>query len=167
MNFTAFCGKLAASLVSTDIPLERYALIAGCLGEYFGVNGDGVSLFPLDKERMMLIFTWPETLTIIGNIPYHAKNCLVASTAVTRQATIDNKFASTPHLFIYEHFFPDKSKRIPIQKIMSSPILMGDQLKGVVQISRKGVSLDAAGADFTEKDLKDLAGFAHVFAGYL
>lgn len=125
------------------------------------------SLFPLDNNRMMLIFTWPEGLKIIGNIPYDANNCLVARTASTGQASIDNTFASTPHLFIYEHFISDTSKPLPIQKIMSAPVMSGSELKGVIQIARKGVDLESAGPDFTEKNLEDLSAVAALIAGYL
>ena len=43
-----------------------------------------------------------------------------------------------------------------IQKIMSAPILDGTRIHGVVQISRKAKSLALAGADFTQKDLREL-----------
>jgi hypothetical protein len=40
-----------------------------------------------------------------------------------------------------------------IQKIMSAPILSGDRVVGVIQISRKGASARTAGPDFTSDDL--------------
>jgi len=167
MDFTALCGELSVSLASTDVPIERYALITGCLGGYFAVEADEISLFLLDKDRNMLVFTWPRGVKIMGNIPIDAGNCLVARTASTRETSIDNRFASTPHLFIYEHFVSGRPGSLPIQKIMSVPVVSGNELKGVIQVGRKGVDLESAGADFSEKNLEDLSAFAALFAQYL
>src|SRR5258707_11044572 len=38
-----------------------------------------------------------------------------------------------------------------IQKIISAPILSGDRVVGVIQISRKGANSKAAGPDFTSE----------------
>lgn len=167
MDFTALCGELSASLASTDAPIERYAALTDCLGEYFAVEAGEISLFLLDKDRDMLVFTWPRGVKIMGNIPIDAGNCLVARTASTMEASIDNRFATTPHLFIYEQFVTGKPGSLPIQKIMSAPVVSGSELKGVIQVGRKGGDLESAGADFSEKNLEDLSAFAALFAKYL
>ena len=48
--------------------------------------------------------------------------------------------------------FPPFTDEI-IQKIISAPILAGDRVVGVIQISRKGANPQLAGPDFTSDDL--------------
>jgi hypothetical protein len=43
---------------------------------------------------------------------------------------------------------------VPIQKMVSVPILHDQKAIGVAQISRKGESAAAAGPDFTEADVR-------------
>jgi hypothetical protein len=80
---------------------------------------------------------------------------------------LNNTFVSTPHLFIFEHFLSDKAERVPIQKIMSVPVFDNGLLKGVVQVTRKGVSREDAGPDFSSDNLKDLATIVKVVTRYL
>jgi hypothetical protein len=50
---------------------------------------------------------------------------------------------------------------------MSAPILRGDLIIGVVQISRKALSLSDAGPDFTAKDLTELRGLNNILGRLL
>jgi len=57
------------------------------------------------------------------------------------------------------------SEQLPIQKIMSVPVgLPGEKVTGVVQVSRKGLDVKVAGADFTMDDLKNLEQVAEILA---
>jgi hypothetical protein len=40
-----------------------------------------------------------------------------------------------------------------IQKIISAPILSGEKVVGIIQISRKGANAALAGPDFTSEDV--------------
>jgi GAF domain-containing protein len=58
------------------------------------------------------------------------------------------------------------SQQMPIQKIMSVPIIASDgHVAGVVQVSRKGLDPTLAGNDFTSDDLKLLEKAAQILAG--
>lgn len=162
MDFAEFSGKFASSITVAATPIERYELIGSQLGEYFGVRGDEVSIFSFDKSRDTLVFIWPRSLKTVGSIPLNAHKSMVSKTAVEKRASLDNSFATTPHLHMFEQFLSDKDKRVPIQKIMSAPVLDSDEVKGVIQIARKGVDRQSAGADFTDSDLHDLCGFAAI-----
>jgi hypothetical protein len=54
-----------------------------------------------------------------------------------------------------------------IQKIMSVPIVAGDRVIGVAQISRKGETTGAAGPDFSSRDLSELQGLNAGLARFL
>jgi len=59
----------------------------------------------------------------------------------------------------------DRSQeQMPIQKIMSVPVVGSGNIMGVVQISRKGLDASLAGADFTGEDLKQLEQAAEILA---
>jgi hypothetical protein len=167
MSFAEFRAGFAASLAAAPSPLDRYELIAARVGEYFGVTMDEVALFSYDHDREVLVFIWPKSLKTVGSIPLIAHKCLVSKTAVEKRAVLDNSFATSPHLYMFEHFLSDRAKRIPIQKIMSVPIMDATGLKGVIQVARKGADRQGAGADFTAGNLQDLGGFASLIAAYL
>lgn len=167
MNVEEFVENFKKTITDINSPSEKIEVIAGLLGAVFGVSGDEVAVFSLDKSRDVLVFIWPRSLKSIGSIPMNAHRCLVTKTAADRKGGLDNSFASTPHLYMFEHFLSNKESRIPIQKIMSVPVMSGDQLKGVVQIARKGSDRDSAGEDFTTADLSFLSAAAELIADYL
>jgi hypothetical protein len=56
-------------------------------------------------------------------------------------------------------------QQLPIQKIMSVPVAQtGEDVIGVVQISRKGLDASVSGADFTNDDLRQLEQAAEILA---
>ena len=57
-----------------------------------------------------------------------------------------------------------RQEQMPIQKIMSVPVVHSGNVMGVVQISRKGLDASLAGADFTGDDLKQLEQAAEILA---
>jgi hypothetical protein len=50
---------------------------------------------------------------------------------------------------------------------MSAPILDGTRIAGVIQISRKAVTLAGAGADFTQSDLRELVSLSPTLNRFL
>jgi hypothetical protein len=125
-----------------------------------------VALFNVDESRHALVFCWPRTLATVGNIPLKAVNSVVAKSANERIAIVDNSFATTRHLYMLEHFLANKEERIKVQKLMSVPVISDNRVKAVIQVTRKGVSAAAAGADFSEADLKGLERIAAVVGAF-
>jgi len=153
MNSEEFREAFEKSIAAVSSPIQKYEVIATLIAGAFSVKDDEIALFSYDTSREVLVFVWPKSLKSVGSIPLNAHRCLVSRTAVEKKGELDNSFASTPHLYMFEHFLSDKVKRIPIQKIMSVPVMMGDQLKGVVQTARKGPDRDSSGPDFSSTDL--------------
>ena len=166
MNIPDFLGDFEARLATAESPRTRVRIIVESLTGMFEVKEDEIALFTLDSSRDMLVFVWPESLKGIGSIPLTAHRCVVTRTALENSSFLDNSFSSTPHLQMFEHFLLDKEKRVPIQKIMSSPLHDGETLKGVIQIARKGPDRDAAGADFKSSDTELLTRVAAIIARY-
>lgn len=167
MNIEEFRQYFERKIADASSPIEKNKSIAMILAAAFGVGSDEVAIFSFDKSREVLVFVWPDSLKSVGSIPLSAHRCLVARTAVENRGELDNSFASSPHLYMFEYFLSEKEKRVPIQKIMSVPLVNGAQFKGVVQIARKGADRESAGADFSARDLDLLTAIATVIANYL
>ena len=154
-------------MAKAETPKNRLLATAAFLSEIFLVNKDEIAIFIYDSSREVLVFAWPDSLKGVGSIPLNAHRCLVAKCAQELCGGLDNSFASTPHLHMFEHFISEKEKRIPIQKIMSVPVVSTNLLRGVIQIAKKGADRESAGVDFSTADLKLLEALAGEFAEYI
>ncbi len=161
--YTKFDERLAA-LPTLDQKLDA---AAKALWQAFNVKQDEVAIFAFDAKFESLRFLWPKKLRTAGSVPLSAHHSLVAKTAGERKATVDNSFATTPHVFIFERFRLDITGKIPIQKIMSVPMIAGDVVKGVIQVSRKGEERESCGPDFSQGNLATLARLAAIIAPHL
>lgn len=154
-------------MAAAESPKDRLLSTAAFLSETFLVNQDEIAIFIYDSSREVLVFAWPDSLKGVGSIPLNAHRCLVAKCALEMCGGLDNYFASTPHLHMFEHFISEKEKRIPIQKIMSVPVTSNNILRGVIQIAKKGADRESSGADFSAADLKLLETLAAELAAYI
>jgi hypothetical protein len=143
-------------LLGEDCTLDG---ICAELAKLFGVRCTEVGLLRLEGE--LLRFLYPAELQSVGCIPVSG-SAVAARTAATKRAELSNNFANVPHHTVFElvklkdpELKDDAHPRI--QKLMSAPILgEHDEVLGVVQVSRKGVSPGAAGPDFTGEELQEL-----------
>lgn len=141
----------------------------GALAKIFRVRQTEVALLQLDKG--LLRFLFPEALSTAGSIPVSSATAVAAHTAVTKKVELFNSFAKVKHASIFETVRlgkaepADPSESAPIQKLMSAPLLSSEgRVLGVLQVSRKGLDLHLAGADFTLDDLKNLEKAAKIAA---
>jgi len=147
----------------TDDELGR---IAQELAKLFSVKADEVALLQLSENGALLSFLYPVKLRKIGSIPMTTSNSLAVRTVRDKRPEMINNFPIQKHPTVFESVTldPKVQEKQPIQKIMSAPLLLDGKPVGVVQISRKGKSPLAAGADFTIRDLTSLVTTAGVLA---
>jgi hypothetical protein len=124
----------------------------------FSVRDNEVALFVLQDGALR--FLCPRELKASGQIPLSSSG-VAPRTARKRKTEFFNKFPQERHHSFFESVRLNSpegvSEILPqtIQKLMSAPLIgPGGNVVGVVQISRKGDSPKAAGADFSEDDLK-------------
>lgn len=141
-----------AGLAPDSEALEKVAQI---MAKLFGVDPDEVAILRLDPKSKNLKFVIPEKLAAVGSIPLSSATALAARTVRERRPELVNNFNTTRHASVFEGV-PLGRHGESIHKIMSAPILNETDVRGVVQISRKGRSSADAGADFTQKDLRAL-----------
>jgi hypothetical protein len=141
-------GANAAS--STDISLPS---IAERIAKNLGVKTDEVAILARSERWRHLHFLVPEALKNVGYIPLSSTSSLAARTARDSRPEINNNFPAARHASVFEGVKMGGETAEAIQKIISAPILSGEKVVGVIQISRKGSSAAAAGPDFTPSDL--------------
>ena len=136
---------------------DALAEIAEALAKQFEVDADEVAILKFVPKFKSLKFIVPVKLSLVGTIPVSSTSALAAKTARERKPEAVNNFSSARHANVFEAVPLGRDPSELIQKIISAPILDGTRISGVVQICRKAASLNAAGPDFTQKDLKALA----------
>jgi GAF domain-containing protein len=146
---------------------DSLAKVAQILAHLFGVDADEVAILKFMPKFKSLKFVIPEKFALVGTIPLTSTTALASRTARERKPELVNNFTAARHANVFEAVPLGRDPSQLIQKIMSAPILDGTRVHGVVQISRKAVSLSQAGADFTQKDLRTLVGLSPVLDRFL
>jgi hypothetical protein len=143
------------------------AEVAEALAKQFGVDVDEVAVLKVVPKFKALKFVLPLKLSPVGTIPVTSTSALAAKTARERKPELVNNFSSARHANVFEAVPLGRDLSELIQKIMSAPILDGTRVVGVIQICRKASSANAAGPDFTQKDLKTLAALSGTLQRFL
>lgn len=137
------------------------------LAQILRVRRSEVALLRLEKGSLRFVF--PPELRAAGVLPLTG-SAVAARTASTRTPLLSNTFMRVKHVSLFEAVKigaageeEDRSQeQMPIQKIMSVPVVNSGNVVGVVQISRKGLDASLAGADFSGEDLKQLEKAAEI-----
>ncbi len=139
------------------------------LAEILRVRRSEVALLRLDKGSLRFVF--PPELRSAGVLPLNG-SAVAARTASTRTPLLSNSFMRVRHVSLFEAVkvgveADDETRsmeQVPIQKIISVPVVESGHVRGVVQVSRRGLDAVEAGADFTGADLKQLEQAADILA---
>jgi hypothetical protein len=152
-------------LVDQDVTPRQ---VCGVLAKMFQVQQTEVAILRLN--RGLLNFIYPDELRTAGSIPVSSTS-IAAHTAISKKPEIFNNFARVKHASIFESIKlgqsegVDTSEPLPIQKLMSAPVIdENSRVLGVIQISRKGSEATYAGADFSREDLHELEMAAGILA---
>jgi GAF domain-containing protein len=157
-EFTKVVDELAKL---PEVEASQLATLAQQISKSFSVKPDEVALLAVAPGDKFLRFVVPEKLQKVGDIPLTSTNSLAVRTARDKRPEVINNFATARHPTVFEAVPLGQQRGDPIQKIMSAPINADGKVIGVVQVSRKGKTGTAAGADFTPKDLGDLVAVAN------
>ena len=140
----------------TDQDIEN---IASLIGKSFGTRPDEVALLRVSSDGKNLSFLYPQKMANVGNIPISTTTgSLAVKTVRERRGEMVNNFSTYKHLTVFEAVpLSPETPSAPIRKIMSCPVLVNDDVVGVVQVSRKATAGDVVGPDFTRLQLNELA----------
>ena len=169
-------AQLATECEAEGLSPQNAEKIGHQLAKLFGVKEDEVGILRIEKRN--LVFCYPAKLHNVGSIPLNTSTSVAVRTANSRRAEVINNFAQTKHTSVFEAVELSEHKSAApgaegeksdhhvhmIQKLMSAPVLGPAGAIGVIQVSRKGTSAPAAGADFMPGDLQKLVGCAAALA---
>ena len=157
-NFASELQMIANSLVSGDAGNQQLSIakIADRIAKDLRVKPDEVAILAVSERGRHLYFLVPEALRNVGQIPLSSTSALAARTVRESRPEIVNNFNSVRHASVFEGVKADTLTASAIQKIISAPILSGEKVIGVIQISRKAQNRTEAGPDFTGDDLGKL-----------
>ena len=155
MNLTAELERLAQDLAGDggSSASLSWTSVAQSIAKSLGVKPDEVGILGLSSRWRHLYFLAPEALKNVGYIPMSSNAALAARTARESRPEINNNFPAVRHATVFEGVKTSGDSAEVIQKIISAPILAGERVIGVIQISRKGANPAVAGPDFTAADL--------------
>ena len=167
-HHAAELGRVVEQLAAAEDPLTSEALgqFTEHLARAFRVKTDEVAILALTGQGRSLRFIVPEKLRNVGTIPMSSMHSVAVRTARENRAEILNNFNTTRHLSVFEGVPLGRSGE-SIQKMMSVPVTSGQDIVGVVQISRKGLSPEDAGPDFTPKELRELKYLSGVLSRFV
>jgi hypothetical protein len=149
----------------TEQDLNR---LAAQISNGFKARKGEVAFLRLSADARMLSFLFPIRLSVIGAIPLTTTHSLAAKTIREKRGEIVNNFPNYKHPTVFEAVdLSDQEKAEPIQKIMSSPMIVEGKVVGVIQISRKARPGEPVGPDFTHADLAQLATVGSILGKYL
>ncbi len=147
---------------------EALSRLAAQIALPFGAKKDEVAILRLSLDSRMLKFIFPIKLAKIGAIPLTTAHSLAAKNIRDKRGEIVNNFAVYKHPTVFEAVdLSAEEKAAPIQKIMSSAMIVDGNVVGVIQISRKGRAGDPIGPDFTQRDLAELLAVGAILGKYL
>lgn len=126
-----------------------------------------VAVFLTNQERTILSFACPQYLVNSGMIPVSSTEAYTATIFRTGRGVIENNLQQQKHLGIFEIIRTPEGKVMPVWKMMGVVLAVEGEKIGVIEISRRGTSLDGAGEDFEEKDLAFLDKTAKYLAPFI
>lgn len=132
----------------------------------FGVKNDEVAIMMLRSDGRQLRFVAPKQFANVAMIPVTKKDAIAVGTLNRKSGEVFNNVPTVRHITLFESIRL-KERAAPIQKMVSVPIAADGQVVGVAQISRKGETPAAAGADFTAEDARRAEEFFSQVGPYL
>jgi hypothetical protein len=151
---------LAAMVAQKDRVKDRLELlldmgdrIVKTLSHEFSCRQDEVAILLLSTDGRHLRFVAPRRFADLGSIPVTKRDSIAVGVLSRRAGEVTNNVPMVRHVSFFESI-KLRDKPVPIQKMVTAPLLMRGQAIGVAQISRKGETPREAGPDFSAADLK-------------
>src|SRR5205814_10706667 len=114
---------------------------------------DEVAILLLTADGRHLRFVSPRQFADLGSIPVTKRDSIAVNILGRKTGEALNNVPQVKHVAFFESV-KLRDRPVPIQKMITVPILNGADAVGVAQISRKGESANAAGPDFSGADVK-------------
>lgn len=163
-------AALAGRKAQVENPRELFLDISERIVKYvtgvFACKSDEVAILILTSDARHLRFAAPRKFADLGTIPVNKRDSIAVNVLGRRTGEFLNNVPMVKHVAFYESV-KLREKMVPIQKMITVPILHAGDAVGVGQISRKGETPAEAGPDFTNGDVIRAQQFFEAVAPYL
>ena len=119
----------------------------------FHAKADEVAILMTTSDGKHLRFVSPRKFSDLGTIPITKRDSIAVNVFAKKTGEAMNNVPMVKHVAFFESV-KIRDRVVPIQKMITVPILHDGEAVGVAQISRKGENPADAGPDFTAGDLK-------------
>ncbi len=149
----AFVDKKGEYTNAKALLLDMAEPVVRAVSASFGVEKDEVAILVLTEDRKHLRFIAPRRFADLGSIPITKRDAIAVSVLGKKTAEVMNNVPLVKHVAFFESV-KLRDRPVPIQKMVTVPILFDNEAIGVAQLSRKGESPSQAGPDFTAADVR-------------
>jgi hypothetical protein len=136
-----------------ELLLDMGERVVKSVSQQFGCKQDEVAILLLSHDGKHLRFVAPRRFAELGSIPTSKRDSIAVAVLSKRAGEVINNVPMVKHVSFFESI-KLRDKPAPIQKMVTTPLVVRGQAVGVVEISRKGESVRDAGPDFTPADLR-------------
>ena len=148
-------GAMADSRSKAESPRELFLDMCERVVKYvagaFGAKSDEVAILFLTSDRKHLRFAAPRKFFDLGTIPVTKRDSIAVNIFGRKAGEAMNNVPMVKHVAFFESV-KLRDRAVPIQKMVTVPILHEGEPVGVAQVSRKGETASEAGPDFTQAD---------------
>jgi hypothetical protein len=156
-------GKVADG---RELLLDMSDLIVKAVSQGFSCKHDEVAILLVTGDGRHLRFIAPRPFAELGSIPLSKRDSIAVRVVSSRRGEVINNVPMVKHVTFFESV-KLRDEPFPIQKMVTTPILVQQQPIGVAEISRKGQTPRDAGPDFTEADLRRAQSLFETIAPHL
>jgi hypothetical protein len=142
-------GEIANPL---ELFLDMAERVVKWVSAEFGAKTDEVAILVLTSDGKHLRFAAPRKFADLGTIPVSKRDSIAVSVLARKSGEVMNNVPMVKHVSFFESV-KIRDRAVPIQKMITVPILLHGEAVGVAQVSRKGENPGEAGPDFTTADV--------------
>jgi hypothetical protein len=150
-------GAMADSKSRVDNPRDLYLDMGERVVKYvataFGAKTDEVAILIVTTDNKHLRFVAPRKFSELGTIPITKRDSIAVNIFGRRVGEAMNNVPNVRHVAFFESV-KLRDRVLPIQKMITVPILNDGDAIGVAQVSRKGETPAESGPDFSPADVK-------------
>ena len=136
-----------------ELLLDMSERVVKAVAAAFTCKVDEVAILVLTSDGKHLRFIAPRKFTDLGTIPITKRDSIAVTVFGKKSGEAMNNVPLVKHVSFFESV-KLRDRVVPIQKVITVPILFRGQPLGVAQISRKGETPAEAGPDFTPADVR-------------
>lgn len=143
---------------------EVLRAVSAAVSRALDLGPDELAILILSPDRLMVRFVYPPELAEGSNTFPVTVVSLANHVIMTRRSLLSNAVREIRHLAFYERIRIRERSPLEIQKLLVVPVKGSDgQVRGVIEVSRRGKTRAEAGRDFRLQDqqvLEQLAALA-------